>query len=65
MMARSAPSLTGQATLPTTHGDYSGEGWVEWLAGDDGLEGGEQRHALFSKGGKVPAQGRERFGAVV
>jgi hypothetical protein len=45
--------------------DYSGEGWVEWLAGEDGLEGSEQRHPLFSEGGKVPAQASERFGAVV
>ena len=46
-------------------GVCSGEVWVEWVTGNDGLEGGEQRHALFSKGGKIPTQTSERIRAPV
>jgi hypothetical protein len=55
----------GYAQKEKEKGDYSGEGRVEWLAGEDGLEGGEQRYPLFSEGREVPAQASERIGAVV
>ncbi len=43
----------------------SGELWGERLTGDNGFEGGQQRHALFSEGGEIPAQARERIGTAV
>ena len=45
--------------------DSSGEVWVEWLTGDDGFEGGEQRHALLAEGGKVASEAGERIRAPV
>src|SRR5258708_4207866 len=46
-------------------GVCSGEVWVEWAAGDDGFEGGQQRYALLAKGGKIPAEAGERICAPV
>src|SRR5260370_33767522 len=46
-------------------GVCSGEVWVEWAAGDDGFEGGQQRYALLAKGGKIPAEAGERVAAPV
>jgi hypothetical protein len=48
-----------------TNRDYSGEGWVERLTGGNRLEGGEERHPLFSEGREVPTQTSERFGAAI
>jgi hypothetical protein len=44
---------------------YSGEAWKVWLTSDHRLEGGQQRHALFSEGGQVAAQAGERVGSAV
>jgi hypothetical protein len=38
---------------------------VERLTGDDGFEGGEQRHALLSESGKVATQASERIRAAI
>jgi hypothetical protein len=34
-------------------GNSSGEVWVEWVTGDDRLEGGQQRHTLLPEGGEI------------
>ena len=57
---RICPFLLGRSYASSR--DCSGEVWVEWLTGDDGFEGGQQRHALLSEGGKVAAQAGERVG---
>src|SRR5258706_11319141 len=57
MLSRASHQVTNRLRI----GVCSGEVWVERPAGDDGFEGGQQRHALFSKGGKVASEARERI----
>jgi hypothetical protein len=49
----------------TVRGPSSGEGRREGLAGEDGLEGGEQRLALLAQRRQVASEAGERIGSRV
>lgn len=51
--------------LIIAHGDYSGEGRVEWGVGEERLERIEERHPLFAQGGKIAAQACEGVSASI